>query len=138
MQAGNGVAHGRIGPDTRLRVTDTVLTGMHEPGESHFELLRAFADDPVLLQRPPDRNGAALPHPRVRRLPADRATQRRVILDSPLINSNPRGRVTHRYHQSVVCAAVILLASLMFIPIVLIPIWPLTTGILFLRRPVTA
>jgi S-adenosylmethionine:tRNA ribosyltransferase-isomerase len=22
---------------------------MHEPGESHFELLRAFADDPVLL-----------------------------------------------------------------------------------------
>jgi S-adenosylmethionine:tRNA ribosyltransferase-isomerase len=25
-----------------------MLTGMHPPGESHFELLRAFADDPLL------------------------------------------------------------------------------------------
>ena len=48
VHAGTGVARGRIGPETRLRVTDMVLTGMHEPGESHFELLRAFADDPVL------------------------------------------------------------------------------------------
>lgn len=45
---GHGVARGRIGPETQLRVIDTVLTGMHEPGESHFELLRAFAADPVL------------------------------------------------------------------------------------------
>ncbi|MDH3730886.1 MAG: S-adenosylmethionine:tRNA ribosyltransferase-isomerase [Acidimicrobiia bacterium] len=48
VHPGNGVARGRIGPETRLRVTDTILTGMHEPGESHFELLRAFTDDPVL------------------------------------------------------------------------------------------
>lgn len=48
VHPGNGVARGRIGRDTRLSVTDTVLTGMHEPGESHFELLRAFTDDPVL------------------------------------------------------------------------------------------
>jgi len=48
VEPGNGVAQGRIGPRTRLQVTDTVLTGVHEPGESHFELLRAFADDPVL------------------------------------------------------------------------------------------
>ena len=49
VRAGHGVARGRIGPKTQLRVVDTVLSGMHEPGESHFELLRAFADDPVLL-----------------------------------------------------------------------------------------
>jgi S-adenosylmethionine:tRNA ribosyltransferase-isomerase len=48
VHAGNGIARGRIGPQTRLRVIDTVLTGMHEPGESHFELLRAFTDDPLL------------------------------------------------------------------------------------------
>ena len=48
VHPGKGVASGRIGPDTRLSVVDTVLTGMHEPGESHFELLRAFTDDPVL------------------------------------------------------------------------------------------
>jgi S-adenosylmethionine:tRNA ribosyltransferase-isomerase len=48
VHAGNGIARGRIGPQTRLRVIDSVLSGMHEPGESHFELLRAFTDDPVL------------------------------------------------------------------------------------------
>jgi S-adenosylmethionine:tRNA ribosyltransferase-isomerase len=45
---GPGSAHGRIGSETKLQVVDTVLTGMHEPGEIHFELLRAFADDTVL------------------------------------------------------------------------------------------
>jgi hypothetical protein len=35
-------------------------------------------------------------------------------------------------------AAVILVASIMFVPIMLIPIWPLAAGILLLRRPVTA
>ncbi len=48
VRPGHGVARGRIGPDTRLRVADLVLSGIHEPGESHFELLRAFADDLVL------------------------------------------------------------------------------------------
>lgn len=45
---GDGTARGRIGPQTSLRVTDAILTGVHQPGESHFELLRAFADDKVL------------------------------------------------------------------------------------------
>jgi S-adenosylmethionine:tRNA ribosyltransferase-isomerase len=53
--AGDGVAHGRIGRETRLRVVDAILTGVHQPGESHFELLRAFAEDAVL-----DRMSAAL------------------------------------------------------------------------------
>ena len=48
VHPGNGIARGRIGPETQLSVTDAVLTGMHEPGESHFELLRAFTDDHVL------------------------------------------------------------------------------------------
>ena len=48
VHAGDGIARGRIGPDTRLCVVDAILTGAHEPGESHFELLRAFADDAVL------------------------------------------------------------------------------------------
>ncbi len=50
VRPGDGVARGRIGPNTELRVTDLVLSGIHEPGESHFELLRAFADD-FLLDR---------------------------------------------------------------------------------------
>ena len=31
------------------RVVDGLLTGMHDPSESHFHLLRAFASEPVLL-----------------------------------------------------------------------------------------
>jgi len=34
--------------------------------------------------------------------------------------------------------AVILVASIAFVPILLIPIWPLTAGMVFLRRPVAA
>ncbi|MGK9166347.1 S-adenosylmethionine:tRNA ribosyltransferase-isomerase [Inquilinus limosus] len=48
IRAGDGIATNRIGPGTRLRVADAILTGMHQPGESHFELLRAFAPDKVL------------------------------------------------------------------------------------------
>ncbi|WP_225770982.1 S-adenosylmethionine:tRNA ribosyltransferase-isomerase [Inquilinus sp. Marseille-Q2685] len=48
VRAGDGIATNRIGPGTRLRVVDALLTGMHQPGESHFELLRAFAPDGVL------------------------------------------------------------------------------------------
>jgi S-adenosylmethionine:tRNA ribosyltransferase-isomerase len=50
VRAGHGVARGRIGRDTPLRVVDALLTGVHQPGESHFELLRAFADDALLQQ----------------------------------------------------------------------------------------
>lgn len=43
--AGDGVATGRIGAGTPLRVVDVILSGTHEPGTSHYELLRAFQDD---------------------------------------------------------------------------------------------
>ena len=47
-RAGDGVASERIGRETPLRVVDTILTGVHRPGENHFELLRAFVTDAVL------------------------------------------------------------------------------------------
>ncbi len=45
VRAGEGVATERIGPTSRLRVVDAILSGTHEPGSSHYELLRAFADE---------------------------------------------------------------------------------------------
>jgi len=48
VRAAQGVAVGRIGRETRLRVVDAILTGVHQAGESHFELLEAFADDAAL------------------------------------------------------------------------------------------
>src|SRR6184192_2251297 len=43
-----GVATQRLGPTSRLRVVDAILSGTHEPGSSHYELLRAFADEATL------------------------------------------------------------------------------------------
>ncbi|MBA3775374.1 MAG: S-adenosylmethionine:tRNA ribosyltransferase-isomerase [Betaproteobacteria bacterium] len=48
VRAGNGIATQRIGPRTRLRVVDAIVSGAHEPGSSHHELLRAFLDDRTL------------------------------------------------------------------------------------------
>jgi S-adenosylmethionine:tRNA ribosyltransferase-isomerase len=48
MRAGRGVANQKIGPSTRLRVVDAILTGVHEPGTSHYELMRAFTDSATL------------------------------------------------------------------------------------------
>jgi S-adenosylmethionine:tRNA ribosyltransferase-isomerase len=50
VQAGEGVATGRLGPDSELRVVDAILSGTHEPGTSHYELLRAFTDDETLAR----------------------------------------------------------------------------------------
>ena len=48
VRAGEGIATQRIGPSSRLRVVDAILSGTHEPGTSHYELLRAFLDDATL------------------------------------------------------------------------------------------
>ncbi|HEX7955981.1 MAG TPA: S-adenosylmethionine:tRNA ribosyltransferase-isomerase [Pyrinomonadaceae bacterium] len=50
VRAGEGLATGRIGPASRLRVVDAILSGTHEPGTSHYELLRAFVDDDTLAR----------------------------------------------------------------------------------------
>src|SRR5436190_1137453 len=53
--AGEGVANQRIDAHTPLRIVDAIVSGTHEPQESHFQLLRAFQDDATL-----DRATAAL------------------------------------------------------------------------------
>jgi S-adenosylmethionine:tRNA ribosyltransferase-isomerase len=45
---GAGVATQRIGAHTRLRVVDALVSGTHEMGTSHYELLRAFLSDEAL------------------------------------------------------------------------------------------
>ncbi|HWO25401.1 MAG TPA: S-adenosylmethionine:tRNA ribosyltransferase-isomerase [Kofleriaceae bacterium] len=47
-RAGAGVASLVLGPATRPRVADGLVTGLHVPGESHYELLRAFAPEAQL------------------------------------------------------------------------------------------
>ena len=47
--AGSGIATLRLDPGSRPRVVDGLVSGLHAPGESHFELLSAFA--PVVTLR---------------------------------------------------------------------------------------
>ena len=49
-RAGTGVANQRIDVDTQLHVVDAILSGTHEPHESHYKLLRAFQRDEVLAR----------------------------------------------------------------------------------------
>jgi S-adenosylmethionine:tRNA ribosyltransferase-isomerase len=48
VAAGESVANIRIGAESPLRVVDVILSGTHEPGTSHYELLQAFADKSTL------------------------------------------------------------------------------------------
>ena len=48
VPSGPGLATNRITADTRLRVVDALVSGVHEPGTSHYELIRALADDGTL------------------------------------------------------------------------------------------
>jgi S-adenosylmethionine:tRNA ribosyltransferase-isomerase len=43
VRAGAGVTDLRIGSSHRPQVVDGLLSGIHDPGSSHFELLTAFA-----------------------------------------------------------------------------------------------
>src|SRR5262249_33342195 len=44
VRPGAGLATQRIGRASRLAVVNAMLSGTHEPGTSHHELLRAFLD----------------------------------------------------------------------------------------------
>jgi S-adenosylmethionine:tRNA ribosyltransferase-isomerase len=46
--AGEGLATQRITGASQLRIVDAILTGVHERNTSHFQLLRAFADESTL------------------------------------------------------------------------------------------
>jgi S-adenosylmethionine:tRNA ribosyltransferase-isomerase len=48
LRTGAGITDLRIGPGYPLRVVDGIFTGIHVAGESHFELLRAFAPEDLL------------------------------------------------------------------------------------------
>jgi S-adenosylmethionine:tRNA ribosyltransferase-isomerase len=48
LRPGARTATLRIGPGYAPCVVDGVLTGIHEPGESHLDLLEAFAQRPLL------------------------------------------------------------------------------------------
>jgi S-adenosylmethionine:tRNA ribosyltransferase-isomerase len=48
VRAGEGLATKRIGAATPLKAVDAILSGTHEPGSSHYRLLRAFANDGTL------------------------------------------------------------------------------------------
>jgi len=50
LRAGGGITDLCIGPAFRPRVVDGLLSGTHVPGESHFDLTRAFASEPVLAR----------------------------------------------------------------------------------------
>jgi S-adenosylmethionine:tRNA ribosyltransferase-isomerase len=48
VMPGPGVATQKITAETRLKVVDALLSGVHEPGTSHYELVRAFVSGDVL------------------------------------------------------------------------------------------
>jgi S-adenosylmethionine:tRNA ribosyltransferase-isomerase len=50
VHPGEGLASQKIGPSTELRVVRAILSGTHERGTSHYELLRAFADQARLTR----------------------------------------------------------------------------------------
>ena len=50
VKAGDGLATLRLGPDSPLVVVDAIVSGMHERGSSHYELLRAFQKDSALAR----------------------------------------------------------------------------------------
>ena len=47
---GNGIATERITSLSQLRVVDAIVSGLHEAGSSHYDLLRAFQNDKALEQ----------------------------------------------------------------------------------------
>lgn len=50
ISPGPGLASGRITPTSTLHVVDAIVTGVHEPATSHYQLLGAFASAQTLEQ----------------------------------------------------------------------------------------
>ena len=70
-----------------LRVVDAILSGTHEPGTSHYELLRAFADDATLARADARAGGPRLSDARVRRFGPPAPTSGRAAM--PDYGGNP-------------------------------------------------
>jgi S-adenosylmethionine:tRNA ribosyltransferase-isomerase len=50
LRPGPGLATNRLGRTSALRIVDALVSGTHEPGTSHHELLRAFVADESLAR----------------------------------------------------------------------------------------
>jgi S-adenosylmethionine:tRNA ribosyltransferase-isomerase len=50
VSPGEGLATQRISSGSELRIVDAIVSGLHESGSSHYELLRAFQSDRALAQ----------------------------------------------------------------------------------------
>ena len=50
VRPGEGLATQKIGAGTSLTIVDALVSGAHERGTSHYELLRAFLDDGTLAE----------------------------------------------------------------------------------------
>jgi S-adenosylmethionine:tRNA ribosyltransferase-isomerase len=48
IQAGTDLATQRVTAASKLRIVDAILSGAHEPGTSHYEMLRAFTSQATL------------------------------------------------------------------------------------------
>ena len=48
VRSGERLATQRLGASSKLCIVDAILSGTHERGTSHYELLRAFVDDETL------------------------------------------------------------------------------------------
>jgi S-adenosylmethionine:tRNA ribosyltransferase-isomerase len=59
VPAGEAVASQRMDASSRLRIVGAILSGTHEPGTSHYDMLRAFVDDATLnrISRALDEHG---------------------------------------------------------------------------------
>ena len=95
VHAGRDIATERVGPGTRLRVVDAILTGVHERGTSHYELLRAFADETDAIGGGRRDRGARVSSARVWRLgPGDPSLVDCRIVDVRLEDSeNPHSSI---------------------------------------------
>jgi S-adenosylmethionine:tRNA ribosyltransferase-isomerase len=54
---GERLATQRLGASSSLRIVDAILSGTHERGSSHYELLRAFVNDATLRRIDQELNG---------------------------------------------------------------------------------
>jgi S-adenosylmethionine:tRNA ribosyltransferase-isomerase len=59
VRAGEAVASQRIDASSHLKIVSAILSGTHEPGTSHYDMLRAFVDDVTLsrISRALDEHG---------------------------------------------------------------------------------
>lgn len=57
VAAGEGIATQRVTSEAELRIVDGLVSGLHEPGSSHYELLRAFQHDDALERMSEEADG---------------------------------------------------------------------------------